>query len=287
VEERVGDFSLLQTRYLWGLRYIDDLILRERDVKDVPNGGINERRYFIADANWNVVAVCTTTVYTRFAYDAFGKLITLSDAFVPKATTTQTLPTFTGQLRDLETGLMLYRNRVYHPTLGRFVQRDPIGYNAGDVNLVRYVFNRSQMGRDAFGLQSLGDIFDDLTPNEQDFVSSLPIYTWPAVIGHGPRFPNFPEQPEVKPPLPSPVPRPNPQTNTSQTSGHPSWSHTICCVLVGLGIGTFCLEIGCICAAGEVPTLGTITIPCAWAIPTCTLGGPAAAAIICDQFCPV
>jgi RHS repeat-associated protein len=60
---------------------------------------------------------------------------------------------FTGQVRDNETGLMLYRNRVYHPTLGRFVQRDPIGYDAGDVNLVRYVRNIPIWFYDSFGLQ--------------------------------------------------------------------------------------------------------------------------------------
>ena len=49
---------------------------------------------------------------------------------------------------------MLYRNRVYHPTLGRFLQRDPIGYRARDVNLVRYVGNQSHDHTDAFGHQN-------------------------------------------------------------------------------------------------------------------------------------
>ena len=46
---------------------------------------------------------------------------------------------------------MLYRNRIYHPTLGRFLQRDPIGYRAGDVNLVRYVGNRAVVFSDPKG----------------------------------------------------------------------------------------------------------------------------------------
>jgi hypothetical protein len=49
---------------------------------------------------------------------------------------------------------MLYRNRVYHPTLGRFVQRDPIGYEAGDLNLMRYVGNRIIIFYDYLGLVS-------------------------------------------------------------------------------------------------------------------------------------
>ena len=46
---------------------------------------------------------------------------------------------FTGQRQDLETGLYHYRNRQYHPALGTFVTRDPIGYDAGDMSLYCYV----------------------------------------------------------------------------------------------------------------------------------------------------
>ena len=36
------------TTYVWGLRYIDDLVLRERDT---------EKLYSLADPNWNVVCL--------------------------------------------------------------------------------------------------------------------------------------------------------------------------------------------------------------------------------------
>ena len=48
---------------------------------------------------------------------------------------------------------MLYRNRVYHAGLGRFVHRDPIEYLAGDANLYRYVWNVPVAGLDPYGLQ--------------------------------------------------------------------------------------------------------------------------------------
>ena len=42
---------------------------------------------------------------------------------------------------------MLYRNRFYHPDLGRFLTRDSIGYMGKDFNLFRYVKNCvTQMG---------------------------------------------------------------------------------------------------------------------------------------------
>jgi RHS repeat-associated protein len=89
----------------------------------------------------------------RYTYSTFGKLNVFDAAFnVRTASACSITRTFTGQVRDNETGLMLYRNRVYHPTLGRFVQRDPIGYAAGDVNLVRYVKNQTLIFLDEFGL---------------------------------------------------------------------------------------------------------------------------------------
>jgi len=40
-----------------------------------------------------------------------------------------------------ELALYDYRNRTYSPALGRFLQPDPIRFDAGDVNLYRYVSN--------------------------------------------------------------------------------------------------------------------------------------------------
>ncbi len=42
-------------QYVWGERYIDDLILRDRDT--TGDGTLDERLYALQDANWNVVAV--------------------------------------------------------------------------------------------------------------------------------------------------------------------------------------------------------------------------------------
>jgi RHS repeat-associated protein len=54
---------------------------------------------------------------------------------------------------DPETQLYYVRNRMYNPALGRWVQRDPIGYSGG-INLYEYVGGRAAGNRDALGLQS-------------------------------------------------------------------------------------------------------------------------------------
>jgi RHS repeat-associated protein len=60
---------------------------------------------------------------------------------------------FTGREYLAEIGLYDYRNRFYSPSLGRFLQTDPIGFSAGDENLYRYVFNNSITVNDPDGLE--------------------------------------------------------------------------------------------------------------------------------------
>lgn len=47
--------------------------------------------------------------------------------------------TYTGRRLDPETGMYYYRHRIYHAELGRFLTRDPIGYEGSEWNLYEYV----------------------------------------------------------------------------------------------------------------------------------------------------
>ncbi len=57
-------------------------------------------------------------------------------------------------LNDPESELYYVRNRTYSPLLGRWIQRDPIGYKGG-INLYEYVAGRAVVGVDAEGLANL------------------------------------------------------------------------------------------------------------------------------------
>ena len=60
---------------------------------------------------------------------------------------------YCGYRYDPETQLYYVRNRTYSPFLGRWIQRDPIGY-AGGINLYEYVGGKVVVTLDAMGQES-------------------------------------------------------------------------------------------------------------------------------------
>ncbi|MDD3470825.1 MAG: RHS repeat-associated core domain-containing protein, partial [Thermoguttaceae bacterium] len=144
------------TTHVYGIRYIDDIISRTSG---------SETLHTVQDPNWNLCALVNPsgTVMERITYDSFGRPTFRDANFAAKTVSSYGWSkTFTGQVYDVETGLMLYRNRYYHTGLGRFITRDPIGYDANDVNLYRYVFNWPVRYTDYIGLWG-ADVHHDMT----------------------------------------------------------------------------------------------------------------------------
>ncbi|HPC96721.1 MAG TPA: RHS repeat-associated core domain-containing protein [Sedimentisphaerales bacterium] len=101
-----------------------------------------------------------------YHYDALGSVVALSDAdgdtvqvyeydvYGQVAASDPNHPNrfmFTGHEFDTETGLYYYRARYYNPTIGRFLQTDPIGYEGG-MNMFGYCGNNSLNCVDPLGL---------------------------------------------------------------------------------------------------------------------------------------
>ena len=143
VEERKDGSSDPLAQYVWDIRYIDAPVLRWRD--DNLNGDFldsNETLYYTQDANFNVTALVNTsgTVLERTMYDPYGKP-TFYDANWANPSDSSDYANevlYCGYRFDTETGLYHVRHRSYHPTLGRWLQRDRGGYVDG-MSLYEYV----------------------------------------------------------------------------------------------------------------------------------------------------
>jgi RHS repeat-associated protein len=104
------------------------------------------RKFLHADQQGSIVAVTDTNgnAIAINSYDEYG---------IPGAGN-QGKFQYTGQAWIPELGLYYYKARFYSPTLGRFLQTDPIGYN-DQINLYAYVGNDSINSIDPLGLQLL------------------------------------------------------------------------------------------------------------------------------------
>jgi RHS repeat-associated protein len=92
----------------------------------------------------------------RYTYDVFGTPAFWDATGLPLAqSSVGNRFLFTGREWIPNTGLYDYRNRMYSQELGRFLQTDPIRFDAGDDNIYRYVKNDAIDLRDPSGLKGL------------------------------------------------------------------------------------------------------------------------------------
>ena len=131
-DSRAG--GTVQNQYVWGLGYIDDLVLRDdNSITGLNYGtatsGLGRRLYAQQDANWNVTAVTDTTgaVQERMIYDPYGSLTALNPT--TWASHTESLSwnyLWQGLRLDSNPQVSLYdgRGRMYRPSLGVWMQQD-------------------------------------------------------------------------------------------------------------------------------------------------------------------
>ena len=121
-----------------GLRYIDDLILRDCD-------NYTPSRLYATHDQWHVIATVDDggEATERYAYRAFGDTQALTPAFAPRLVSVTGWETTYGAYRfDSESKLFCVRSRHLHSASGRWLKRDPLSDAGGDHDLFAYVRNR-------------------------------------------------------------------------------------------------------------------------------------------------
>ena len=135
-----GDLAAtdLSHRYLCGPA-VDQLFADET----VDNGGAEDVLWTLGDHLNSVrdLAVYdpgtdTTTIANHRVYDSFGNLTSQTNAAV------DSIFGYTGRMFDKETALQNNLNRWYDAKTGRWISKDPIGFDGGNANIFCYVGNK-------------------------------------------------------------------------------------------------------------------------------------------------
>lgn len=123
-----------------------DFVLAEENLET------DETSWMLQDALNNVIAVIASdgTVLNRISYDVFGNVVSEQNAAVDQ------LFSFAGRTFDEDLGLYSFRARFYDASTGLFMREDPLGFDSGDANLYRYVFNSPANAVDPTGLKCDG-----------------------------------------------------------------------------------------------------------------------------------
>jgi RHS repeat-associated protein len=124
-------------------------------------------------------------------FDAFGKITSET------APATDFIFGYTGQALDKVTGLLDYGHRWYDASVGRFANEDPSGFDAGDMNLYRYVNNdplnnTDPSGRCSQSVAKYTGVSYDVFGNKSNYyagmsagyVNPAPTNTWQNTVSY-------------------------------------------------------------------------------------------------------
>ncbi|MBV7332819.1 RHS repeat-associated core domain-containing protein [Chloroflexi bacterium TSY] len=181
VEERDGADTLTQ-QYVYGGLYIDEVVLLDRNLTQNaraidPN---DQRLYLHQNRHFSVYALTDSdgAIVEGYQYDAYGRQTLFApgpngvldfggDDLVTMGAVSQVGNPYlyTGRRLDGETGFYYYRHRYLNTEQGRFISRDPLGYQHGNplvtngeywvLNLYGYVSDRPTKHLDPSGLRGI------------------------------------------------------------------------------------------------------------------------------------
>ncbi|MBI1187738.1 MAG: hypothetical protein GC206_10505 [Alphaproteobacteria bacterium] len=119
-----------------------DMLLAEEDAAGTLTWALTDHLGSVRD----LVDSAGTRV-GHITYDGFGQVVEATGRAA------DTPFGYTGREIDRETGLNYYRARYYDAAVGRFLSEDPLGFDAEDPNLTRYVGNAPTQRIDPMGLE--------------------------------------------------------------------------------------------------------------------------------------
>lgn len=134
IEEQVGGTT--EDQYVWGIRYIDELICRDEDGSSGSISGSSSsssssssepvRLYATQDANFNLTSISDTSgsVVERYLFDPYGNRTIMNSSWsIITSSDYEWVIGHQGLILNEESGLIYVRYRPLQPVLGRWMQR--------------------------------------------------------------------------------------------------------------------------------------------------------------------
>ena len=150
IAELNGSNNTVLSTYVWGLD-LSGTVWGAEGVGGLLMVREGSKTYFPAyDGNGNVSALLDSadgSLDAKYEYGAFGETLRVSGTAIADDNPFR----FSTKYTDTESGLVYYGFRYYSPSLGRFLNRDPLG-EAGGSNLYGFVENDPVNGWDYLGL---------------------------------------------------------------------------------------------------------------------------------------
>jgi len=119
-------------------------------------------RSFCCNHQYSITAVTTSagSIAERYAYTAYGQPTILdASASVLSSSAINNRYTYTGREWDATLGLHHFRARWMSPSAGRFLTRDPMGFDGGSLNIQEYCHSKPFIYIDPTGMQLLPSPF--------------------------------------------------------------------------------------------------------------------------------
>lgn len=169
------------------LIFIIAIVFSKNAISQAHSSAAEQTTYYEYDDLGNTTSLTNDagSVVEKYKYDVFGKpAITDANNNTLAASAFGNRYMFTGREFMEQLNMYDYRNRIYSPQEGRFIQIDPIRFKAGDINIYRYVFNDPINWSDPFGYYGKSKIpkeypplppeYDQMDENERrDYLKEL------------------------------------------------------------------------------------------------------------------
>jgi len=164
IEEYDPDASpVLQRYFVHGTDFPDPLAMVDNTDLGAETEGTEEYFWYLKDALGSIVALkdANEDVVERYLYEPYGKTTVTDASGTPLSAPTDCIAAatpsayanpfcWTGQRYDARVGLYHFWFRSYSPSLGRWLQRDPLDYE-DSTNLYEYVVSSPSVYTDATG----------------------------------------------------------------------------------------------------------------------------------------